>query len=399
MNLANKKAILASLAFFLVLYLPPFGNIRYTPAIFLLWLPILFNNKEYSRIKRITFFTIVILILINITKSIANPNFFRDGLIFSFTPLLIAGSFIAGFTLSKNYSKMASIILIVAIVFQSFLCIIQILSPQLGIIFSEIYSSEKYINMFITWSNPRAVGTFGNGNYLGFLLVLSLFVLFKYLKGNRNLLLLFASIVLFSIFTTRSRAAIGLFGFVLMFYFVLIFWNRIQYSKMALIIFPIFSLLLVLFLVFFLTYGSVIFEDITSLLGRGASNYESWNEIFSNRFNVWENAKIDLTNISEFLFGKNQKTRVVLDNLYILLIVRYGLIGTIVIIYFNISLLIFNGLNTEIKTKLLGYSLMITFFISGVIADYWFNPFFTPIYIFLFGTVLQKHASSKVRLN
>lgn len=395
MNFLKKKDTLASIAFFLILYLPPFGNVRYTTAIFLFWIPSLFSNKEYFRIKRITFFTIIMLALINLTKAIANPSFFRDALIYTFTPLLIVGGFIAGFTVSKYNRKVASNILIGAIIIQSIICIIQIFSPQIGIIFSKIYSSEKYINMFLIWSNPRAVGSFGNGNYLGFFLVLSLFALFRYLKRSNIFLLLFSSIVIISVLTTRSRAAIGLFGLVLMFYFVFIFWNKIRYSKMALIIFPVSLFLLFLFMVFFLTQGPIIFEKISFLLGRGEKNYTSWKEVFTNRFYVWERAEIDLSNASEFLFGRTQETRVTLDNLYLLLMVRFGLIGTIVIVYFLLSLLIFNGLRIEIKSKLFGFALMITFFISGIVADYWFNPFFTPIYMFLFGTIIQKRTNEQ----
>lgn len=308
---------------------------------------------------------------------------------------MIVGGFIAGFTVSKYNRKVASNILIGAIIIQSIICIIQIFSPQIGIIFSKIYSSEKYINMFLIWSNPRAVGSFGNGNYLGFFLVLSLFALFRYLKRSNIFLLLFSSIVIISVLTTRSRAAIGLFGLVLMFYFVFIFWNKIRYSKMALIIFPVSLFLLFLFMVFFLTQGPIIFEKISFLLGRGEKNYTSWKEVFTNRFYVWERAEIDLSNASEFLFGRTQETRVTLDNLYLLLMVRFGLIGTIVIVYFLLSLLIFNGLRIEIKSKLFGFALMITFFISGIVADYWFNPFFTPIYMFLFGTIIQKRTNEQ----
>lgn len=164
---------------------------------------------------------------------------------------------------------------------------------------------------------------------------------------------------------------------------------------MALIIFPVSLFLLFLFMVFFLTQGPIIFEKISFLLGRGEKNYTSWKEVFTNRFYVWERAEIDLSNASEFLFGRTQETRVTLDNLYLLLMVRFGLIGTIVIVYFLLSLLIFNGLRIEIKSKLFGFALMITFFISGIVADYWFNPFFTPIYMFLFGTIIQKRTNEQ----
>ena len=114
--------------------------------------------------------------------------------------------------------------------------------------------------------------------------------MFRYLKRSNIFLLLFSSIVIISVLTTRSRAAIGLFGFGFDVLFCIYFLEQNSLFKNGTDHFPVSLFLLFLFMVFFLTQGPIIFEKFL-LLGRGEKNYTSWKEVFTNRFYVWKELK------------------------------------------------------------------------------------------------------------
>jgi hypothetical protein len=397
----KKRALLASFIFMAVIYFPPVMHLRYTAALFLLWIPVFLRNERSLKLKYLVLIVVFLLSIINLVKSIWTPSFFRDGLIFAiYDPLVVIGAYFAGVDVLKSNWMLPKVIIGLSLILEGIICVIQILDKNIGILFATIYGSQRYINMYYTWSHPRAVGTFGNGNYLGFLIFCGI-LFFTSLHRNlkKTTLIIAITLLVISMMTTRSRAAIFLS---LIFIMLLIFFKLIDKgrNKKNIILIPIVFIFIGIFLYLFLFIGPYTFAYISNYLGRPITfNSNSWNEIFSagNRFATWQNANISFSdsNIADFIFGRVKETRVIVDNLYLEFFVRYGIIGSFLVFTILIAIVLNNKNYSSKNSSYRSYkwSVLVMFLISGVVADYWFNSMFSPLYFFLLEASLKAFDS------
>lgn len=389
----RKMALLASICFFLAFYLPPIMGKRYTNALFLLWLPILITDMKFIRLRRLVFFTTAILGTILLVKSIQNPSFFRDGLIFSFySPLVIICGFISGKKMSESGESIPKIIVSLTLGIQAIICLIQINSREFGLLLARLYSLDKYKYMFEFLRNWKSVGTFGNHNYLGFIFLLSILLFITYFKEKKFVLLLPSIPLLFvAMISTGSRASIMFLVILITLFVIITAIYKSTKRRENLVIFPIFIFILVISIILFAMIGVELFNAVTALLGRGSPDYSSWKELFlQKRIPTWSNAEISHIGVLELLFGRSNEIRVTTDNLYLTLLLIYGLVGTIFILFLSSSVIfMYESDCVSIEIKILAYCIFAVFVISGVVADYWFNSSITPIYFFMIGSLFE----------
>lgn len=390
----DKQAVLASICFLLSFYLPPFMNARYTNALFLLWLPLLIIDIKLFKLKQITIFTIAIIATISLVKSVHYPAFFRDGLIFSlYYPLVVICGFISGKKMSESGNLVPKVIVGVTLVSQAVLCLMQIYNREIGLLSVRLYSLDKYTDTFTFFRSPKSIGTFGNHNYLAFIFLLSILLFVTYFN-NKKSILLFLSVTLFllAMLSTGSRAG---FLFLVIFISLFFFLRVMSESKKRrenLVLFPIVIMLMVLSILLFVTRGVELFNKVTAFFNRGVPEYGSWKEVFDQeRVAAWSNAEISQMGTTEFLFGRSFKTRITTDNLYLSLLIMYGLIGMILILILTSSVILtISSGAVSSRARIVSYCLLIVFVISGVVADYWFNSSITPIYFFIIGSLLEE---------
>lgn len=399
-NISKRKNLVAFM-FILLLYLPPINNIRYTVLVFFVSLPLLLFENKHKFMRKLTLFIMAFLLPINLMKSFLDPSFFRNGLIFSvYMPLIISCGFVLGWEVGCFRNKATMSIINFSILLQAIVGIIMFHIRNVGTFFHNIYSSEKYVNLILYFTIPRVSGTLGNANYYGFFLAISLiFMYYNTSKKIMPMLIIFA-LLIYAIFASRSRTAILFLIIFIITYFILKSYTKTKITHKNLpskLLIICFFLILILLFVF---HGFHIFNWVSILLSRGrfSYDYKSWGEVFEKRFDVWARADIDIEKTSSLLFGKTKSTKVIVDNLYIMLLLRYGLIGTFFIMLFFIIVFLSKKYCTNYMSLAIKYSMFLAFIVSGVVADYFWNPFFTPLYMFIFGATLAS-VDAKVKIH
>lgn len=390
----GKQALLASIVFLLAFYLPPIMNVRYTNALFLLWLPLLLIDIKLMRLKHVVIFTIATIATFSLIKSVENPFFLRDALIFSFyNPLVITSGFISGKKMSENRSFTPKLIVLLTLVSQAVLCLMQIYNRELGLLSVRLYSLDKYADTFAFLRNPKSIGTFGNHNYLAFIFLLSILLFITYFNNKKSILLfLSVTIFLLAMLSTGSRAA---FLFLVILIVLLIAFKLIAElgKRRETLVFSLTVLaLLGLLAVLFVARGIQLFNLITSFFERGTPEYSSWKEVVNEeRMVAWSNAEISQMGTAELMFGRSYGTRATTDNLYLSLLIMYGVVGMILILILNLSIFVtISSGSVSSSARILAFCLLIVFGISGVVADYWFNSTITPIYMFMTGSLFEE---------
>ncbi len=234
--------------------------------------------------------------------------------------------------------------------------------------------------MYLFTNSVRAMGTFGNGNYVGFFFLVSqIIVLEFYKKEKRKGYLMFWLLLSAGIISTGSRTAL-LFS---LFYFFLIA-NTPTIKRLLKVSKPLYVgylLMIVIVGAIVIVYRYEILSFVSSVANRESSVDKS---TFALRYEVWQNFSLDTNDFSILLFG-NRITgeRTTLDNLFLYSLFRYGIIGTIIQLFVYTTALYHEGKVT--RNTSLSRNCMMILYLSGFIADYWFNPFFGSLYLFLIG--------------
>jgi len=193
-------------------------------------------------------------------------------------------------------------------------------------------------------------------------------------------------------FSTGSRAA---FLFLVILIVLLIAFKLIAElgKRRETLVFSLTVLaLLGLLAVLFVARGIQLFNLITSFFERGTPEYSSWKEVVNEeRMVAWSNAEISQMGTAELMFGRSYGTRATTDNLYLSLLIMYGVVGMILILILNLSIFVtISSGSVSSSARILAFCLLIVFGISGVVADYWFNSTITPIYMFMTGSLFEE---------
>lgn len=369
---------------FIVLFVPPIGTKRYTIYLFIPWNYFLLKFGYFSKIRKLGFVSIAYVIISGMLKSFFSYYLVWDVFSQILGILNITGGYVAGYLFYLYSNKSQRFFLYIMILLQAILCIIQIMIPLIGEEFAKIYTTEKYQIMFDIWSRPRAIGTFGNPNYLGFLFVLFLPVIIGSFHKQKSFILFTIQfiVVIVAIYLTRSRAAI--FSLVVLIILWLLF-SAIEKHKIREN--PYFVQIITLVIIFILLIGSYIsFVNAPLIIGRVSDILGRNSDFYSPllvRVMTWQNADLDQNNELEWFFGKATGWRIIVDNYYILLLMRHGVFGLFLISFLIIYMLKVDQKHASFSIKAYRKSLLVLFILVGFVADYWINSAFTPLYIFL----------------
>ncbi len=361
-----------------MLFLPPISGTKYG-YFFFLGVFLVFYLPRYS-VNNYFSLLIILIVIISMTKSLYNTSFLRESVVSIIYIVAPLSALFVGSEFGKFETKFVRFFVSFLFLILAILCFFQISNRSFGLLTAMIFTSgDKYTGMYLRNSEVRSIGTFGNPNYLGFFFFVGLTLLSGFYKKTRNIwyfclwLLLACAII-----TTGSRAA---FIFTLVYYFIGPLISLMVNSFRGK------SLLFVFILFFIVAIGTVVIlyrYELLSYISSLVNRPSDTSEVFSVRYEGWNNFDLDTNNYFMLLFGTTKPNlRVTLDNLYLSTLSRYGLIGSLIVfIVFSLALIRLGKATGRAKYTL---DWLFLLYLSGLVADYWFNPFYGTLYLLLIG--------------
>lgn len=370
---------------------------------FILFFLILVVFTDYKNVsgKLLLFFIVYLIFLLSLVVISALSNeaslFFSD-LSEVFRIIFISTAFVYGLSkYDKVGPKSISVFITFFLISQTLISIPQALNIESVVsVSSIIWSSDKV-------TTGRIVGTMSNPNFLGILASsLAVYIIMKITLAKKiakvdlfQLLILFI-IIIFS----GSRTSLLSFSLAAM----LIFIINLRVHILKLII-PLFIVTL---------FGSDIYEFILNYEGlRYISEpfrlYEK-NKIFSlsdinalsARLDIWERARllfINSANPFKFVLGLGPGKEIGLsfmDNQYLFWFFKYGVLGCILFsipplisIYISLKFLLDKS-NIGVDVAVLCIAFAVVFFINGLFAETFSSMMVSPLFYFIFGTLLGR---------
>ena len=395
----KKIALLITTVFFLVLFTPVIGGVRYTSLLFLLlWLPKRSDNiLKINRRDTWVFAWLPMLVFVSfiLVKSFFSPSLFWDYItsIISFFVLFTAfraGVFLGRCHYSDYWKYVHGCSILVAIV-----CIIQIFFPSLGSYIAKAYTITETATLKYTFNvteqlHSRATGTLGNPNYMGFFLFTVVVLVITHMSLekqplNKFMLFLELLIICYAMLLTRSRTAfISLVEFISFFWLLKIILNKKRWKSLPSFMFLIMCIGILFYLLF--SYRVEFFAFISSGIGRGRGVFNLYDSLLL-RYTVWSNTGIASFKNINFFIGDLDNLHRTVDNLYLTLIMRYGIFLFPVIMTFLISM--FLSFKDFPFAKDYAISFLFVFLINGMIAEYWIQATRGPLYLFIIGMTLS----------
>lgn len=252
-----------------------------------------------------------------------------------------------------------------------------------------IWNMEKYWSM-------RSIGTFDNPNTLSILVSISFSVIY-FKEKSKIISLVFLFISLIIVLFSGSRT--GLISFVGLLCINYIFMQRITLKRILII--AIIALLSIVSLITFLNYYGDNFKYMAEiLLMFNNDGFDSTGVgTLGLRQQLWENALLQFSKVSDlrYLFGvgpSKETSLHILDNDYITIYVKMGIIGSLLNIVFFIACLVY-----FLKNRSYVFSkLMVTIFILFAISAYT-GPTFTSWYLALFYFIFYAFAIKEINLS
>jgi len=335
-----------------------------------------------------------------IIKILCDTEYLREGVISVIYIAPIFYAFLCGRYIGLTKNNKYINIIILSYILQSIICIFTKISKAFGLAISLLYvGSTRFIENIFENSSWQAYGTLGNPNYSGFFLVSGLILILEIRKMPKSLKGILWLFGLFGVVATGSRTAFFLF-FCYPFArsVFLYFKNKITIDRIVFIYLTL--IICMILLVFMVVYRYEVMGLLNILTGR--KYYDSIESMvdmssFGLRYRTWENFDYNIDNLFEFFGGSlNTANRVAVDNQFLYLVSRYGIIGTIFIFAFFSYSYIYEGKRTNER----GFSflLIILLFFLGFIAEYWVNPYFGPIYSFFYGLIFGIKYGDKRRI-
>lgn len=293
--------------------------------------------------------------------------------IYALIPLI---SYILGNSFSKINSNYLERVFWCVGLLQAAVGIIQVYSTTFReVTLSNFADFEKYNHTFETWDLGRAVGTIGNPNTYGIFIVVFIMFLINVLmpkqKGKMNLFAISLTTMLsiYAVFLTQSRTTMIMltFGLILS---ILLRNSNIIYKLFTLIV----GAVLIYFIVINIPFITKRFtmENIYTV---------------GNRFDTWKtflNSYLFPININTFFGHGTQYVKDIgksIDNQYLNIIMKYGLLGLLLYLYMFITIIISflkNKLGRNGHFMVISIVLILVSDITGAIS---MNP---DIIIFLF---------------
>lgn len=252
-------------------------------------------------------------------------------------------------------------------------------------------SAQQYINNFIYLNSKRVIGTIGNPNVFGTVVVIFnsfILIMIKNIKWQR--LIIIVSIVLssFIIISTQSRTGIVLLIFSILF----ILFNKYKGRRINSLYF-VFMLVLVIFLLLFIQFQT---------------NREISLSALDSRLQIWRiqiSYMYDMSKMNNFftsLFGIGfYKTRELgtFDNQFIKIFVSSGFIG--LFIYLKVVIEVFKSVinikSTEEK-KILGILIVFLWVFGSFVMEYQENFKLSIISFIIIGYVIYSNIHSRISL-
>ena len=344
----------------------------------LVWINIRYWNRNDKRIIFITYFFIfwfiyAVLSLFwtsNVSEGVKELLYYYTH--FSLFFILIIWARKARFSKSSIINGWCILIMISAPI-----AIYEIITNQH--LSSNIIDSESLKNFgggFIIQLKFASV-TFGNKNGYVLVLVYALPFLFSKLLNNSGLKyqLLFWVLIfifLYIIITNASRG--GIISSLISLIIFLFYYNRIKNKNKKKILFPLLTLIYII-----ITYYSVqIFQQIILRLSIGSViQDDSRMDLINSAFHLFFNSMFIGTGVGSIQTSMQliSATINLPHNLFLELLVQYGIIIFILFIISLISLFIRTKRSESIITKQISYSLLLCLPISSVIdSGYLLNP-------------------------
>lgn len=200
---------------------------------------------------------------------------------------------------------------------------------------NEVYiqhiAPTQYITLVNDYPNPRVVGITGNPNVYGALLTMGLIVSLALLLSTKNKYNLFISLIEFiALLMTSSRTSF-IFILISIFCFIILYYKNILIKKnegklkmilkvlLVLIIFIVFIILILQLLPNDLVWRMKSLLDITNQRS-WKMRIDKWGQMISS---ILENPILGIGP------GKGLKIKISADNEWLLLLRRYGIVGTL----------------------------------------------------------------------
>jgi hypothetical protein len=318
----------------------------------------------------------LILTIINLAE--INIRIFLDELKYIFIATIILFGYLI------IYLNTLPIVMKKIVIFFKYFIIIEIIVciDQLFLFnsFSFLYEYERSRSIE---SVLRAVGTLSNPNFFGLIMSQVIIIISLFDPSKIKFFWIIIAFILLLISSSKSIILTSIFLFT--FSYWMINGSRI-FSKNTLLV-VLYVILFFIFLKVFLNQFGSIFKNMSVILNIIDNGFSSLHTV-SARYEIWDTAtSYYLANLNslELIFGYGGINEFsVLDNSYIMIFYRYGIIGLIlyILLYYHVFKLFIKQKN--IKIKIFSLQMIIMFLILAIQSDlllHWFYP--SIMYLFI----------------
>ena len=356
-----------------------------------------FNNMTSElRIILLIFFiqTIVIIISLLVNINFVHLSSFNEILKYvGFSIVLLFSYYVTSIVKTEDLINIIVLTIKFILVMQLLFCIDQALSYN---ILSEIYSYSK-----VNIKTFRTVGTLVNPNHFAWVILQFGIIIFLFDKHKSRLYWVFFCFILVLLSGSKSTLIITLIDIS----FILIIKSKYKTISFQTLRILFIMLIVCAFFMFFLFIFKDTFRGVASLFQLLENGPMSMSTI-SVRILHWNNTMNYFFNnldILKLLFGySNIAIFNNIDNNYIYIIVRYGLVGALVYLIMFSYIIYISIKYWNIKIGIFIFQFIIMLLILGVFGDNlggWIYPIILYLFLGIFLNLIKKHRTNNEPLD